>query len=613
MPEWIHNRAEHLLAKNPDMSKSTAFAVATQQSHAMGKTPKSYGTKAGRVEAKKKYDTPKGDVHKANPGNLDSPKLAAMLRGFVTEIGCMAIEDMAKEAMTPELQRMLVGGGIGAGLGAGAGYLGGKAMEPLPTPGEEEKNYGLRGALLGAGVGALGGAGLGYLAKPKAVAELAQAAPPAAPPKSLEETIHSATEGAGWLPNEVTPRVRMVETPQGAMNELNQMMNVADYQEALEGMKREGKLRGPSLRARVEAAQGEKVKPRHLRGYLASRGQAIREQLARQHGVLDVDEAALGKYGHVKQAGIAVQYDGNCNPVSAETSEEWLAAHFKKMGAFKVPERLLDAEVAFQQSKYAEEISREEAAKSLDRLESLEKQKPTAGKIMRYAGIGAVAAPAINIARNVVSGGRHWSGASKDALKAMGGARASSRALASHAIGGAATSGLIPLMRHQMDRHAEMSRLKEYVAQHEGKAKEGSFATSEYSTPIEGPKRLHQASYLPHAKMAGIGPESGMSTSEYSGPLSYGRFPMASYQPGFRAPNLRAKPFENPWQQIYEGEMKVGAVMSPSEVGSPKAQLGSSMKVGKPKTTAPPGPSIQQVAKPEGFGQPIAGAKKTTI
>lgn len=78
MPEWIHNRAEHLLAKNPDMPKSQAFAIATQQSHALGKSPKSYGTKRGRQEAKAKYDTPKDDVKKANPGGLDSPKLAAM-------------------------------------------------------------------------------------------------------------------------------------------------------------------------------------------------------------------------------------------------------------------------------------------------------------------------------------------------------------------------------------------------------------------------------------------------------------------------------------------------------------------------------------------------------
>jgi hypothetical protein len=78
MPEWIHSRAEHLLAKNPDMKKETAFAVATQQSHALGKSPKSYGTKRGRQEAKAKYDTPKDDVKKANPGGLDSPKLATI-------------------------------------------------------------------------------------------------------------------------------------------------------------------------------------------------------------------------------------------------------------------------------------------------------------------------------------------------------------------------------------------------------------------------------------------------------------------------------------------------------------------------------------------------------
>jgi len=76
MPEWVHNRAEHILAKNPDMPKSQAFAIATQQGHALGKTPKSYGTRAGRREAKSKYDTPKDDKKTANPGNLESEKMA---------------------------------------------------------------------------------------------------------------------------------------------------------------------------------------------------------------------------------------------------------------------------------------------------------------------------------------------------------------------------------------------------------------------------------------------------------------------------------------------------------------------------------------------------------
>ncbi len=75
MPAFIHNRAEHILAKNPSMPKSMAFALATQQSHALGKSPKGYGTSEGKAEAKKKYDGPKKDYKKAaNPGGLKSPK-----------------------------------------------------------------------------------------------------------------------------------------------------------------------------------------------------------------------------------------------------------------------------------------------------------------------------------------------------------------------------------------------------------------------------------------------------------------------------------------------------------------------------------------------------------
>jgi len=77
MPAWIHGRAEHILAKNPSMKKSTAFAIATQQSHKTGKTPKGYGTKAGKREAKAKYDQPKKEYVKgANPGDLETPKLS---------------------------------------------------------------------------------------------------------------------------------------------------------------------------------------------------------------------------------------------------------------------------------------------------------------------------------------------------------------------------------------------------------------------------------------------------------------------------------------------------------------------------------------------------------
>lgn len=75
MPAFIHDRAEHILAKNPKMGKSTAFAVATQQSHALGKSPRGYGTSEGKATAKKKYPSKKSYVKGANPGKLRTPKL----------------------------------------------------------------------------------------------------------------------------------------------------------------------------------------------------------------------------------------------------------------------------------------------------------------------------------------------------------------------------------------------------------------------------------------------------------------------------------------------------------------------------------------------------------
>lgn len=43
------------MSKNPDMDKSTAFAIATQQSHKLNKSPKGYGTSEGKKKAKNKY------------------------------------------------------------------------------------------------------------------------------------------------------------------------------------------------------------------------------------------------------------------------------------------------------------------------------------------------------------------------------------------------------------------------------------------------------------------------------------------------------------------------------------------------------------------------------
>lgn len=73
MPAWLHERARHLQSKNSDMPTGQAFAIATQQSHKLNKTPKNYGTSEGRAVAKAKYQLPRrayrktaGRVKKAN-------------------------------------------------------------------------------------------------------------------------------------------------------------------------------------------------------------------------------------------------------------------------------------------------------------------------------------------------------------------------------------------------------------------------------------------------------------------------------------------------------------------------------------------------------------------
>ncbi len=100
MPAFIHQRAEHISAKNPSMPKSEAFAIATQQSHALGKSPKGYGTAEGRATAKAKYDTPKDDKKTANPGHLESAKFAA------------CVDELAKLSFSPGGALARVGGAL---------------------------------------------------------------------------------------------------------------------------------------------------------------------------------------------------------------------------------------------------------------------------------------------------------------------------------------------------------------------------------------------------------------------------------------------------------------------------------------------------------------------
>lgn len=103
MPEWIHNRAEHIRRKNPGMPKSTSFAIATQQSHATGHTPAGYGTTEGKREAKKKYDETKSHYEqKADPSHKTKTSANLSLwKGFSDELEKIAAATPAVKLPKP--------------------------------------------------------------------------------------------------------------------------------------------------------------------------------------------------------------------------------------------------------------------------------------------------------------------------------------------------------------------------------------------------------------------------------------------------------------------------------------------------------------------------------
>lgn len=117
--------------------------------------------------------------------------------------------------------------------------------------------------------------------------------------------------------------------------------------------------------------------------------------------------------------------------------------------------------------------------------------------------------------------------------------------------------------------------------------------------------------------------KTAFAVSEYSGALSDGGpLVYTSYIPPFKSPPVKTAgpPSEyTPITKLKTKEecVKISAMLDEfcklNNVSSPKAQLTKTMKVGTPRATTPPGPSVQQISKPVGFGRPIAGATKGSV
>jgi hypothetical protein len=104
-------------------------------------------------------------------------------------------------------------------------------------------------------------------------------------------------------------------------------------------------------------------------------------------------------------------------------------------------------------------VSDDEAVRALQSLQDLEDSKPTAKQMAGYAGIGAVATPAVHMVGNAIKGG--------GPILEGAGAAGKARALAAHMAKGAIGGGALPIVQQEYDRHAKMKVLKNWVKEHQ--------------------------------------------------------------------------------------------------------------------------------------------------
>lgn len=153
-------------------------------------------------------------------------------------------------------------------------------------------------------------------------------------------------------------------------------------------------------------------------------------------------------------------------------------------------------------------ISDEQARASLDRLDTLERNKPTMGQVGRYAGLGAVAGPAMSLAGNLIKKG--------PAGALDFGGRTMARGVLGDAAKGAIGGGLVPLVRNHLDRHAEMGTLRSFVKQHELPQAAPGPAGTEVAGKIAAAQEPQED---PNVRRAGLGVAGGTAAVVGNGVL----------------------------------------------------------------------------------------------
>lgn len=139
-----------------------------------------------------------------------------------------------------------------------------------------------------------------------------------------------------------------------------------------------------------------------------------------------------------------------------------------------------------------------------------------------------------------------------------------------------------------------------------------AFTTSEYSTPIEGPKVARQESSLPFRPAPNLRhpmAKEAFNQGQYGSTGGFVDFHQVSSIPGFKRPSLAtAIEKKSDFNDMEPAEKDKRAGVMTQTGSTPAAMLSSAKRIGAPKVTSPSGPSIGDIAKPKGFGMKIPGA-----
>ena len=543
------------------MDKSQAFAIATQQGHKLGKNPKGYGTKEGKKDAREKYDKPRKDYVKSpNPGKLESAKLAA----------CRAEMEQEKVALSLSNLRVLKGAGLGAAGGAALGAAGGAATAAEGERGSAALKGALGGAALGAGAGAAGGwavprvqAGmkggltLGQSARAVGQDAAAQAkglvrprtpAPPPAPVKGAANPTQVASAQS---------RQSYQQLPESAQKVLSSSDLVAKH-----GVPPEMAAQLAGMSAKPGESMADSVARNVLRG-TSPKATTFSPDAGTVAQVRRLPTAArqemptaMGKAAFVKMA-IDTLHGGKADNTKRHFDPAQVA-----LGKKVEREHTNDPEKI-------KEIVQDHLTEIPDYYTRLKKMEDEAEKSAMHKAAKGYLLDKLGVEPKV----RPLS-----ALAPKAEFRTKTAMIPSAGQG---------LKAMQKNMQSASQRL----------VKSQNIGVPNFKMPEPKPLNI----------------KVGFAQSAYSGPLSDGNSTKyTSYIPPFRNPAVKTAgpPSED------KSKEKLSAMLDElcklNNVISPQGSLTKTKKVGAPKASAPPGPSIQQISKPVGFGTPIAGATKSS-